>query len=56
MALKMKLTFFFEESGFRCPERKGMADFLQEVINYIQLKQLQKEKQNILRMFNDELF
>ena len=25
---------FFEECGFRCPERKGMADFLQEVSNY----------------------
>ena len=25
---------FFEECGFRCPERKGMADFLHEVINY----------------------
>ncbi|OQU91494.1 hypothetical protein SORBI_3001G190700 [Sorghum bicolor] len=24
---------FFEESGFRCPERKGMADFLQEVLH-----------------------
>lgn len=23
---------FFEECGFRCPERKGVADFLQEVI------------------------
>jgi ABC-type multidrug transport system ATPase subunit len=22
---------FFEECGFRCPERKGTADFLQEV-------------------------
>ncbi|KAG0548825.1 hypothetical protein BDA96_01G201000 [Sorghum bicolor] len=24
---------FFEECGFRCPERKGMADFLQEVLS-----------------------
>ncbi|KAK2998041.1 hypothetical protein RJ639_026150 [Escallonia herrerae] len=24
---------FFESSGFRCPERKGIADFLQEVIS-----------------------
>ncbi|XP_043701566.1 pleiotropic drug resistance protein 3-like isoform X1 [Telopea speciosissima] len=24
---------FFEECGFRCPERKGAADFLQEVIS-----------------------
>ncbi|CAL4925934.1 unnamed protein product [Urochloa decumbens] len=24
---------FFEECGFRCPERKGMADFLQEVFS-----------------------
>ena len=23
---------FFESMGFRCPERKGVADFLQEVI------------------------
>jgi ABC-type multidrug transport system ATPase subunit len=23
--------YFFEECGFRCPERKGVADFLQEV-------------------------
>jgi len=38
---------FFEESGFRCPERKGMADFLQEVISCILLKQLQKEKNKI---------
>jgi ABC-type multidrug transport system ATPase subunit len=22
---------FFEECGFKCPERKGIADFLQEV-------------------------
>lgn len=24
---------FFEYMGFKCPERKGVADFLQEVIN-----------------------
>ncbi|KAF8682044.1 hypothetical protein HU200_045504 [Digitaria exilis] len=24
---------YFEECGFRCPERKGMADFLQEVLS-----------------------
>ena len=24
---------FFEFTGFRCPERKGVADFLQEVIS-----------------------
>lgn len=24
---------FFESCGFKCPERKGIADFLQEVIN-----------------------
>ncbi|KAK1591855.1 hypothetical protein Q3G72_014681 [Acer saccharum] len=24
---------FFEDSGFQCPERKGVADFLQEVIS-----------------------
>ncbi|XP_021290859.1 pleiotropic drug resistance protein 3-like, partial [Herrania umbratica] len=24
---------FFEDSGFKCPERKGIADFLQEVIS-----------------------
>lgn len=24
---------FFESMGFRCPERKGVADFLQEVSN-----------------------
>ncbi|KAJ6849619.1 ABC transporter G family member 41 isoform X1 [Iris pallida] len=24
---------FFEECGFRCPERKGVADFLQEVLS-----------------------
>ena len=26
---------FFESCGFKCPERKGIADFLQEVANYI---------------------
>ena len=26
---------FFEGCGFRCPTRKGVADFLQEVINLI---------------------
>jgi len=25
---------FFEDSGFRCPERKEVADFLQEVSLY----------------------
>ena len=25
---------FFEECGFRCPQRKGVADFLQGVIKY----------------------
>ena len=28
---------FFEDCGFRCPERKGVADFLQEV-SALQLK------------------
>ncbi|KFK36615.1 hypothetical protein AALP_AA4G146800 [Arabis alpina] len=28
-----KVLKFFEECGFRCPERKGVADFLQEVIS-----------------------
>ncbi|CAM8923252.1 unnamed protein product [Rhodiola kirilowii] len=27
------ILVFFEECGFRCPERKGVADFLQEVIS-----------------------
>lgn len=26
---------FFEEMGFKCPERKGVADFLQEVRRYL---------------------
>lgn len=26
---------FFESCGFRCPKRKGTADFLQEVRNYL---------------------
>jgi ABC-type multidrug transport system ATPase subunit len=26
---------FFESCGFRCPERKGTADFLQEVLFYV---------------------
>ena len=26
---------FFESMGFRCPERKGVADFLQEVSPFI---------------------
>lgn len=25
---------FFEDCGFKCPERKGVADFLQEVFAY----------------------
>lgn len=28
---------FFESCGFRCPERKGHADFLQEVITQYQV-------------------
>jgi len=28
---------FFEYMGFKCPERKGVADFLQEVISIFQL-------------------
>lgn len=28
---------FFEHMGFRCPERKGVADFLQEVISIFRL-------------------
>ena len=24
---------FFEHTGFKCPERKGVADYLQEVIH-----------------------
>lgn len=28
---------FFEGCGFKCPERKGIADFLQEVTNSIKL-------------------
>lgn len=28
---------FFEACGFRCPERKGHADFLQEVIDKYQI-------------------
>ncbi|KAJ0013555.1 hypothetical protein Pint_21103 [Pistacia integerrima] len=28
-----KVVEFFEDCGFRCPERKGVADFLQEVIS-----------------------
>ncbi|XP_061986018.1 pleiotropic drug resistance protein 3-like [Populus nigra] len=27
------ISKFFEDCGFRCPERKGIADFLQEVIS-----------------------
>ena len=27
-------TDFFEIMGFRCPSRKNVADFLQEVLNY----------------------
>ncbi|CAI9101367.1 OLC1v1038673C1 [Oldenlandia corymbosa var. corymbosa] len=30
---KSKVVEFFESCGFRCPERKGVADFLQEVIS-----------------------
>ncbi|XP_044483312.1 pleiotropic drug resistance protein 3-like isoform X3 [Mangifera indica] len=28
-----QIVKFFEDCGFRCPERKGVADFLQEVIS-----------------------
>ncbi|XP_031274838.1 pleiotropic drug resistance protein 3-like isoform X2 [Pistacia vera] len=28
-----QIVEFFEDCGFRCPERKGVADFLQEVIS-----------------------
>ena len=28
---RSRILEFFEECGFRCPERKGVADFLQEV-------------------------
>lgn len=28
---------FFESMGFRCPERKGVADFLQEVCFYCKI-------------------
>lgn len=27
---------FFERMGFKCPERKGVADFLQEVRSYLE--------------------
>nr|XP_017241624.1 PREDICTED: pleiotropic drug resistance protein 3-like isoform X1 [Daucus carota subsp. sativus] len=30
---RSRILEFFEECGFRCPERKGVADFLQEVIS-----------------------
>lgn len=29
---------FFECMGFKCPERKGVADFLQEVSSYLEKK------------------
>lgn len=28
---RSQILLFFEECGFKCPERKGAADFLQEV-------------------------
>ncbi|KAF7126875.1 hypothetical protein RHSIM_Rhsim11G0074600 [Rhododendron simsii] len=31
--LRNHVLNFFEDCGFRCPERKGVADFLQEVIS-----------------------
>ncbi|KAE9446509.1 hypothetical protein C3L33_21582, partial [Rhododendron williamsianum] len=31
--LRSHVLNFFEDCGFRCPERKGVADFLQEVIS-----------------------
>ncbi|XP_050220402.1 pleiotropic drug resistance protein 3-like [Mercurialis annua] len=30
---RLSICEFFEDCGFRCPERKGVADFLQEVIS-----------------------
>ncbi|XP_058191654.1 pleiotropic drug resistance protein 3-like isoform X2 [Rhododendron vialii] len=30
---RSRVLEFFEDCGFRCPERKGVADFLQEVIS-----------------------
>ena len=30
---KSRIVSFFESCGFKCPDRKGSADFLQEVIH-----------------------
>ncbi len=35
---------FFEPLGFRCPERKGVADFLQEVTS--------RKDQQVILLFN----
>lgn len=36
---------FFDECGFKCPERKGAADFLQEVFNIVQYLYILRNKQ-----------
>jgi ABC-type multidrug transport system ATPase subunit len=37
---------FFEDCGFRCPKRKGMADFLQEVTNINHKKDAKAKQHN----------
>ncbi|XP_038698803.1 pleiotropic drug resistance protein 3-like isoform X2 [Tripterygium wilfordii] len=47
---------FFEECGFKCPERKGVADFLQEVISKKDQKQYWFHKQVPYSYFTVDMF
>ena len=47
-------TDFFETMGFKCPDRKNVADFLQEVINHQMSLTAYKEYLNITVMPTDK--
>ncbi|KAH6772588.1 pleiotropic drug resistance 9, partial [Perilla frutescens var. hirtella] len=47
---------FFRSCGFRCPERKGVADFLQEVISRKDQEQYWQETQQPYRYMSVDMF
>ncbi|KAF3795441.1 ABC transporter G family member 39 [Nymphaea thermarum] len=47
---------FFEFMGFRCPERKGVADFLQEVMSKKDQQQYWRDKDSPYRYISAEEF
>ncbi|PIN02962.1 Pleiotropic drug resistance proteins (PDR1-15), ABC superfamily [Handroanthus impetiginosus] len=47
---------FFQTCGFRCPERKGVADFLQEVISRKDQEQYWHETQRFYRYVSIDTF